>query len=56
MRGFTTDAFNLVANIAKAALEEDSYYVVITLDVNKAFNSAGWSKILETLIKLKGLN
>ena len=48
----TTDALVLVANTAKTALDEGKCCAVITLDVKNAFNSARWSKILESLINL----
>ena len=42
----------LVANTTKTALDEGKCCAVITLDVKNAFNSARWSKILESLMNL----
>ena len=52
----TVDAINLVVNIAKDAISgtrwkngEKQYCAVVTLDMQNAFNSAGWVRIMETL-------
>lgn len=52
----TIDAINLVVNIAKDAISGDrwkngekQYCAVVTLDMENAFNSARWDRIMEAL-------
>ena len=52
----TVDAINLVVNIAKDAISgtrwknrEKQYCAVVTLDMQNAFNSARWDRIIEAL-------
>lgn len=51
----TMDAINEIINIAGRAGAQRELCVAITLDVQNAFNSASWQRILENL-KRKGIN
>lgn len=48
----TGNAFSTVTKIAKAAMEANQFYAVVTLDANYAFNSTKWCKRIEALAKL----
>lgn len=55
----TTDAINLVVDTAKDAISgkrwkngEKQYCAVVTLDMENAFNSAKWDRIMEALQKM----
>lgn len=47
----TIDAINEIVNMARRAAEQRELCVAITLDVQNAFNSASWQRILQNLRK-----
>lgn len=56
----TIDAIGKVTEIARTAIEmkgaRRKYCAIITLDVRNAFNSANWSRIIQTLLRLGAPN
>lgn len=58
----TLDAINLVVNTAREAIcgkrwknGEKEYWVITTLDIENAYNSAKWNRIMEPLERIEVL-